>query len=257
MLFMIIFTQIKAVFIALFLFAFVLMPTCLVAIFLPLKRRLLVVCPVWRFVCDKTLRWVCAAKIDISEDHRSDELKNDLPAKGLYIANHQSYIDIPLIITKFQVPPIMKKEVLYIPIIGLVGWASGALIVSRGKNDSRRRVFEQTKRRILKEKIGIQYYPEGTRSKLAHPKPDSEIKKTLIYFAFDSKIPVIPVSMYGTRSVLTKMGTIRPNRHLGVIVHKEIHPDGFANREEFAKACWDKVLVGYDQMRTKLHPLNN
>lgn len=254
---MIIFTQIKAVFIALFLFAFVLMPTCLVAIFLPLKRRLLVVCPVWRFVCDKTLRWVCAAKIDISEDHRSDELKNDLPAKGLYIANHQSYIDIPLIITKFQVPPIMKKEVLYIPIIGLVGWASGALIVSRGKNDSRRRVFEQTKRRILKEKIGIQYYPEGTRSKLAHPKPDSEIKKTLIYFAFDSKIPVIPVSMYGTRGVLTKMGTIRPNRHLGVIVHKEIHPDGFANREEFAKACWDKVLVGYDQMRTKLHPLNN
>lgn len=45
--------------------------------------------------------------------------------KRLYIANHQSYIDIPLIITKFQVPPIMKKEVLYIPIIGLVGWAMG------------------------------------------------------------------------------------------------------------------------------------
>lgn len=30
----------------------------------------------------------------------------------------------------------------------------------------------------LVKKIGIQYYPEGTRSKLAHPKPDSEIKKT-------------------------------------------------------------------------------
>ena len=254
---MIILTQIKAVLVALFLFAFVLMPTCLVAIFLPLRRRLLVVCPVWRFVSEKTLKWACAAKIDISEDHRSEGLKNDLPAKGLYIANHQSYIDIPLIITKFQVPPIMKKEVLYIPIIGLVGWASGALIVSRGRNDSRRRVFEQTKNRVLKEKIGIQVYPEGTRSKLAHPKPDSEIKKTLIYFAFDNKVPVIPVSMYGTRGVLTKLGTIRPNRHLGIIVHQEIHPDGFATRDEFAKFCWDKVVVGYEQMRTKLRPLNN
>lgn len=254
---MIILTQIKAILVGIFLFAFVLMPTCLVAIFLPLKRRLLVVCPVWNFVCDKTLRWACAAKVDISEDHRSEALKKHLPAKGLYIANHQSYIDIPLIITKFQVPPIMKKEVLYIPIIGLVGYASGALVVSRSRNDSRRKVFEQTKRRILKEEIGIQYYPEGTRSKLAHPKPDSEIKKTLIYFAYDNNVPVIPVSMYGTRGVLTKMGTIRPNRHLGVIVHHELHPSDFPDRETFAKAAWDKVLVGYDEMRAKLRPLNS
>lgn len=254
---MIIFTQIKAVLVSLFLFAFVLMPTCLVAVFLPLRRRLLVVCPVWKFVSEKTLKWACAANIDISEDHRSDELKNDLPAKGLYIANHQSYIDIPLIITKFQVPPIMKKEVLYIPIIGLVGYASGALVVSRTRNDSRRKVFEQTKNRILKEKIGIQYYPEGTRSKLAHPKPDSEIKKTLIYFAYDNKIPVVPVSMFGTRGVLTKLGLIRPNRHLGIIVHHELHPSDYPDRETFAKACWDKVLVGYEEMRTKLRPLNS
>jgi len=252
-----IFTQIKAVVVAFILFTFVLLPTCLVAIFLPLRRRLLVVCPVWKFVCEMLLKWACAAKVDISEDHRSDDLKKDLPAKGLYIANHQSYIDIPLIVTKFQVPPIMKKEVLYIPIIGLVGWASGALIVSRGKNNSRRKVFEQTRNRVLKEKIGIQVYPEGTRSKLAHPKPDSEIKKTLIFFAYENKIPVIPVSMYGTRGVLTRLGTIRPKRHLGVIVHQEIHPEAFENRDEFAKACWDKVLIGYEQMRVKLRPLNN
>lgn len=254
---MMIFTQIKAILVGLILFAFVLMPTCLVVIFLPLRQRLLIVCPVWEFVCRNAIRWACAAKVDISEDNRSPKLKAVLPATGLYVANHQSYIDIPLIITKFQLPPIMKKEVLFIPIIGLVGWASGALIVSRGRGDSRRRVYEQTKKRVLVDKIGIQVYPEGTRSKIAHPKPENEIKKTLMYFAFDNNVPVIPVSMYGTRGVLTKLGLIRPNRHLGIIVHHELYPKDFPDRDTFAKACWEKVVTGYEEMRVKLRPLNS
>ncbi len=254
---MIIFTQIKAVLISLFLFAFVLLPTCLVALFLPLKRRLLVVCPVWKVVCEIVLKWACAAKIDISEDHRSEELKKEKVPTSVYIANHQSYMDIPLLVTKFQLPPIMKKEVLYIPIIGIVGYASGSLIVSRGKNSSRRKVLIQTKNRLLKEKIGIQYYPEGTRSKLSHPKPESEIKKTLIYMAYDNNLPVVPVSMYGTRGILSRGGMIRTNRHLGVIVYKEFLPADYPDRETFAKACWHQVMVGHEHMRVRLHPLNN
>jgi len=254
---MIVFNQIKAIFIAIFLFVFVLMPTCLVAIFLPLKRRLLVVCPVWKWVSEKTLRWICGAKIAISEDHRSDELKNTLPAQGLYVSNHQSFMDIPLIITKFQVPPIMKKEVLYIPVIGLVGWASGALVVSRSRNDSRRRVYDQTRNRVLNEKIGIQVYPEGTRSKDASPRTDKEIKKTLMYFAYENKIPVIPVSMYGTRGILSKMGLIKTGRYVGITVHHEILPSDFQDRESFAQACWAKVISGHAEMKAKLHPLNN
>lgn len=172
------------------------------------------------------------------------------------MANHQSYVDIPLMITIYQASPIMKKEVLYIPIFGWMAWISGALPVSRSSGSSRRKVFEKAKKRIMKENIGLQVYPEGTRSKNALPKPFPEIKKTLLIFAYNEKIPVIPTSMYGTRGVLNSNGLINPGRHLGIIVHKEIHPENFSSADEFAEACWSKVILGHDQMKEKLGPLN-
>jgi 1-acyl-sn-glycerol-3-phosphate acyltransferase len=247
--------QIKAVFIALVLLFLVLFPACLVAIPFPLHRRLKIVCPVWAFFSKALLRYACHAHLDISDDLRSPEFKT-VPAFGLYVANHQSYVDIPVILTMFQVPPIMKKEVLYIPLFGLLGWISGALIVSRGKMNSRKKVFEQTKKRILKERIGVQVYPEGTRSKDALPKSIDEIKKTLLVFAFQEKIPVIPTSIYGTRGVLGKNGFIQPNRHLGIIVHREVNPIDFSDAESFVKEVWGKVIAGHNQMKNQLSPLN-
>ena len=210
--------QIKAVFLGIFLLFFVLVPACLIAFPFALDRRLKIVGPVWAFFGRTLVRYACHADLAICEDHRGDRFKGT-PCYGLYIANHQSYVDIPIMVQLFQAPPIMKKEVLNIPIFGWMAWISGALPVSRGKMSSRRKVFEKAKRRILQEKIGLQVYPEGTRSKDAFPKPFNEIKKTLLIFAYNEKIPVVPVSIYGTRGVLSKTGLINPGRKLGMIIH--------------------------------------
>lgn len=247
--------QIKAIFVGIFMLIFVLAPACLIAFPFKLERRLKIVCPVWRIFSLVLLKYACHTKIDVLEDHRSPEFRG-VPSNGLYIANHQSFVDIPLITLAYQVPPIMKKEVLHIPIFGWMAWISGALPVSRGSSASRRKVFERAKHRILKEKIGLGVYPEGTRSKTSLPKPFHEIKKTLLVFAYNEKIPVIPTSVYGTRGVLTPKGMINPGRHLGLIVHKEIFPQEFSSAEAFAEACWNKVIQGHDEMRAKLHPLN-
>jgi len=156
----------------------------------------------------------------------------------------------------YQAPPIMKKEVLYIPIFGWLGWVSGAMPVSRSKVDSRKKVFDQAKKRILVEKIGLQVYPEGTRSKDAVPKHYDQIKRTLLVFAFNEKIPVIPTSIYGTRGVLSKKGFIQKGRHLGIIVHKEIVPQNYKNSDEFCRAIWGKVVEGHDEIKSRLGPLN-
>jgi 1-acyl-sn-glycerol-3-phosphate acyltransferase len=247
--------QIKAVFVALFLLIFVLLPACLIAAPFNLRRRLKIVSPAWAFFARNLLKFGCHTRVTIDEDHRSEAFATT-PPFGIYIANHQSYVDIPLIITKYQLPPIMKKEVLYIPLFGQLGWISGALPVSRSKVGSRKKVFDAAKKRILGEKIGIQVYPEGTRSKQADPKAFSEIKRTLMIFAFNEKIPVIPTSIYGTRGVLTPSGTINPYRHVGIIVHKEIDPKDFASADSFCEACWAKVTEGYQEMKTQLGPLN-
>ena len=146
--------QIKAIFVTLLLVLFILVPTCLVAIPFDLKSRLKIVSPLWAFFGGTLLRYACQAKIVYSQDHRSLEFKGT-PCSGLYIANHQSYLDIPLILTMFQAPPIMKKEVLYIPVFGQIGWICGALPVSRESSSSRRKVFESAKKRMLIDRIGL------------------------------------------------------------------------------------------------------
>jgi len=251
---MFVFNQIKAVFIAVTLLVFTLLPACILAIPFSLERRLKIVSPVWAFCSKMLLRFGCGAFLDIQEDYRAASFRGN-PPYGLYVANHQSFMDIPLILTMFQAPPIMKKEVLYIPIFGWLGWVSGAMPVSRSKVTSRKKVFEQAKNRILNEKIGIQVYPEGTRSKDAVPKNYDQLKRTLLVFAFNEKIPVIPTSIYGTRGILTKKGFIRPGRRIGIIVHKEIIPQDYRNSDEFCRAIWGKVLQGHDEIKSRLVPL--
>ncbi|MFL5784138.1 MAG: 1-acyl-sn-glycerol-3-phosphate acyltransferase [Bacteriovoracaceae bacterium] len=250
----ILFTQLKAFAVAAFVFPAVALVALLYIPF-SLQERIKRTSYLWKWISEQIMRHVCEAKIDIAEDYRSPGFQTK-PPFGLYVANHQSYIDIPLIFTMYQVPPIMKKEVLYIPIVGLMGWIAGAMPVSRSSHGSRKKVFIQTKNRILEDRIGVQVYPEGTRSKVARPKSFEEVKKTLLIFAWNEKIPVIPNSIYGTRGVLTDKGLVRPGRHVGIIIHKEILPENYASADEFAFACWSKVLEGYDQMEKKLKPLN-
>jgi 1-acyl-sn-glycerol-3-phosphate acyltransferase len=247
--------QIKAIFVAFLLLGFVLIPACTIALPLPLRKRLKIVSPAWGIFARNFLKFGCQAKLDIWEDHRSEAYRG-VPAYGLFVANHQSFIDIPLMATIYQIPPIMKKEVLYIPVFGWLAWASGAMPVSRSKNNSRKKVFSQARKRLSKEKIAVQVYPEGTRSRDGFPKEFSEIKKTLMVVAFNDKIPVIPTSLFGTRGVLSKKGRIQANRHLGIIVHKEIDPCDYATSDEFCQACWEKVREGYERMRNQIGHLN-
>ncbi len=248
---MFILTQIKAVLVSLLILFGILMPACLIALPLPLRLRLKIVGPAWSFGSNLLLRLGCSSYVDIREDFRSKEYRGT-PPYGLYVANHQSFIDIPLITSMFVAPPIMKKEILYIPIFGWLGWISGALPVSRSKVQSRKKVLDQAKHRILHEKIGLQVYPEGTRSKDAHPKHYDQIKRTLLVFAYNENIPVIPTSIYGTRGVLNKKGFINPNRHVGIMVHKEVLPKDFKNSDEFCRYVWGKVVEGYDLLKDRL-----
>lgn len=247
--------QFKAAIITLFLLGFMLFPVCFLAAPFPLKYRLKVICPFWKIFATLVLKWGTHSKLAIQEDNRSPEFKTN-PSHGLYIANHQSFVDIPLMATMFQIPPIMKKEVLYLPIFGLVAWASGAMPVSRSRGDSRKKVFKMCRDRLLKEKLAVQYYPEGTRSKDGRPKSFEQIKTALIQLAYNNNTPVIACSLYGTSLVLTNKGKINSGKHLGIKIHQEIYPKDYASYEEFVTTCWNKVTDGYQELEAKLAHLN-
>lgn len=217
--------------------------------FLPIRQKTYLNGKCWGLFGRLMLKWGCFAKVDIT-DQRECPRDEFLKIPQLYIANHQSLLDIPLTLTTFQIPPIMKQQVLYIPIIGLMGWAAGSLIVNRGSKGSRKRVLDQVRHRLTQEKFSIQYYPEGTRNKKSRsPKDYQEIKKPIMLLAYQENIPLFPVSLDGTYLINRKGGLFYPFQRVSMLLHPPLYPQDFDNEEEFAQAAWDQVHKGCRQLQ--------
>lgn len=210
--------------------------------------------PFWRAFGYFSIYFVTFSRL-YKDDRREKDLHGKGSPPGLYIANHQSFLDIPVILTSIQIPPIMKKEVLYIPLLGVCGYSSGAIIVDRKDSNSRKKVFQEARNRLIKYDKSLQYYPEGTRQrKDCGPKDFSEIKKPLMLFAYQNNIKIYPVSIFGTRKVLNeKSGLVNYGRKVGSIFHAPIDPAHFEDPDQFMQVAWKKVQEGYDELAEKLN----
>jgi len=213
----------------------------------PKKWKPHIVCFSWRIFA-KTLLFTTRLKYEVY-DERSREYKEGLP-KGLYIANHQSFMDIILLASQVQIPPIMKKEALYIPLFGLTAWLSGSIVVDRKDPDSRKKVFEISKDRLLKGHA-LQYYPEGTRSKNGSPKAFEDIKIPLMAFAYENNIPVFPVTMVNTNQVLSAKGQFNSKVTLKIKLAKEVYSKDFENAEGFSKSSWQNIQDNFEEMNLR------
>lgn len=206
------------------------------------KKRLQTITPLWNGFGKIIMKISCFCKIDFIDQRESP---SKYP-KGLYIANHQSMMDIPLVLSYFIIPPIFKKEILKVPFFGLVCKISTAIPVDRKDKNSRQNVVKECQRRLL-DGQAVQYYPEGTRSRSGRPKELEEVKLRLVDFAFENNITVTAFTIIGTPSILNKYGFIRPFTRVRLIVSKEFKPKDFSTKEEFTKATWLKVSENFNQ----------
>lgn len=242
-------------------FSFVILVTSFIVLIFPISvvalpfkqsTRLHITERAWGLFGKIVIYIVCLCQV-YKEDNRDEESKAKNVPTGLYIANHSSFMDIPLILTCFRIPPIMKKEVLYIPIFGICGYACGAMVVDRKSADSRKKVFELAKQRLLTGDRCLQYYPEGTRQRLSdRPKSYKEIKKPLMKLAYEEKIPVYAISIFGTRKILDSNGLVNYRRKIGILLHEKIEPSNFEDCDQFMQACWSQVTTGYEELAAKL-----
>lgn len=126
--------------------------------------------------------------------------------------------------------------------------------MERDSKESRKKVFEACKKR-LKQAIAVQYYPEGTRSRLPEGKPKDfdAIKTTLIEYAYQENIPVYSCACHGTFAIL-QAGSIsfKPFKPVGVIVNEALYPKNFTSADDFAQACWKQTLTTHKELQRKL-----
>jgi len=140
------------------------------------------------------------------------------------VTNHQSMYDILLIYgwLELDLKWVMKKELRKVPGIGLGCEKAGHIFVDRKKPKQAAQAIKEALARMGKG-VGILFFPEGTRSRDGHLLP---FKKGAFRLSVEQDLPILPITLAGTRDVLSSHslslfpGTIR------MVIHPAIDPSG-------------------------------
>jgi len=147
----------------------------------------------------------------------------------IYMSNHQGSYDIFALLSclPVQFRWIGKKELFAIPILG---WAMGAANYISIDRSGRRRALESIERAVRKIKGGVSVviFPEGTRSRDGSIQP---FKRGGFTLALKSGVPIIPITINGSRDVMPRDSMrVRPGE-IRVSVDRAIHTTPFSLRE--------------------------
>ena len=129
----------------------------------------------------------------------------------IYMPNHQSYYDIPVLLAclAVQFRWLAKVELFRIPIFGQAMKQAGYISIDRSNRQSAFKSLGKAAETIHNG-ASVLIFPEGTRSK------DGSIcsfKKGGFVLAVNSGVPVVPVIVHGTRKILPKNQLlIRPGK---------------------------------------------
>lgn len=117
----------------------------------------------------------------------------------LFVGNHQSNFDIPLLMGELGVPHgyIAKSELGSVPVVS--AWMKEMKCVFMNRDD-RRQSLQAIKDgiEILKNGHSLVVFPEGTRSKCDKM---SEFKAGSLTLATKSGVPIIPITIDGSHSM--------------------------------------------------------
>jgi 1-acyl-sn-glycerol-3-phosphate acyltransferase len=161
----------------------------------------------------------------------------------IFMANHVSNLDPPALLPRIpgRTSAFIKRELMKIPVFGW-GLRLGEFIpVSRDGSAAGAQESVAAARRVLEKGIHITTFVEGTRS------PDGRLlpfKKGPFYLAMQTGAPCIPISIYGTETLMAKGSQRVFPGTAHIVFHSPIYPANFATREELLEAVRAAIAAG-------------
>jgi 1-acyl-sn-glycerol-3-phosphate acyltransferase len=153
----------------------------------------------------------------------------------IFMSNHVSNLDPPALIPRIpgRTSAFMKRSLMKLPILG-IGFRQGEFIpVDRTGSKEGAQESIAAARLLLEKGVHITTFVEGTRSKDGRLLP---FKKGPFYLAMQTGAPCIPVSIWGTETMMAK-GSLRIRPGVAhVIFHAPIYPGKYATREDLLEA---------------------
>lgn len=146
----------------------------------------------------KHLLLLCGIKIDVEGIE-----KLDLKKRYIFIANHQSHFDIPVLIASIphELSFIAKKELFMIPFFGWGILALGHIWLDRANPRKAISSIQKAIDRLKRKNVSLVLFPEGTRSS------DGKLgtfKQGSFALVLQAGVEVVPVVIKGTFEILPK-----------------------------------------------------
>lgn len=174
--------------------------------------------------CARTWSWVILATTGVRVQVRG--LSQLAPgATYVFVANHQSIYDIPVLFASlpYQLRIIAKDSLGSFPFLGWHLSRTGHLLVNRRKPDPRA-VFNWANT-LTARGLSLIVFPEGTRS------ADGRVgafKGGSLYPGVQAGLPIVPVSVSGSRHVMKKGRLMTCPGEVEVTIHPPIPTEAAA-----------------------------
>lgn len=158
------------------------------------------------------------------------------------VANHLSLFDILVLYgwTYIDLRWVVKKELRYVPIVGICCTALGHVFVDRSNPEKAIASLQKSKKRMVNG-TSILFFPEGTRSR------DGKLqrfKKGAFHMAKDLNLPVLPISIQGTREILpSDTSRLTPGKEVTLVIHPPIEIGG-RDANELARLSHSVISAG-------------
>lgn len=162
----------------------------------------------------------------------------------LFVANHQSYIDIPTLFSRLPVNfrILAKKSLFAVPFMGWHLRRSGHIPIDRSSSKSGLKSLYEAAERV-KAGTSVIVFPEGTRSVdgAIH-----EFKGGSFLLATRAGVPMIPITLNGTRAILVKDSWhLRPGK-VEMIVHDPIDVSAYSPKNIHELAERTRAIIEKD-----------
>jgi 1-acyl-sn-glycerol-3-phosphate acyltransferase len=168
-----------------------------------------------------------------------------VPAKTacIFMANHVSNLDPPVILPRIpgRTSAFLKRSLMKIPALGYAMKLGEFVPVERAGSVDSARKSVRAARLVLGKGLHITTFVEGTRSVDGHLLP---FKKGPFYLAMEANAPCIPISIWGTETMMAK-GSMRIHPGTAhVIFHAPVYPADYASRAELSEAVRAAIASG-------------
>ncbi len=177
-------------------------------------------------------------------------MQNVQPGRSyVVVANHQSQYDIPVIygFCGLDLRWVMKAEIGRIPFVAQGCRAIGHIFIDRSDPEQARAAINRAVA-DLPEGTGVLFFPEGTRSRSGEL---LRFRKGAFRVAVDRGLPVLPMTVTGTRDILEPgRFRVRPGR-ARLIIHPPIEPEARRDARSRADRAIDPPAYGVPDSPTQ------